>query len=505
MEFRQYLEILRRRKWTVIVTATVTVSVVAAVTFLSTPVYSASATVRIAQIQDRSIDYFDLNYSARLINTYVELVRSRPFLDEVIQRLELGMDPVDLAPMVSAESVTNTELLRITAESSEPAAAALIANTLGKLLVEEGEKLYSGQGMSAREILLEQLVALESELQRQREQFQELLGSDPEEPLSPEAQDLQTQIRLQEQLYGSALDNYEKARLAEAARANSVAIVDPAPIPNEPSKPNIPLNLAFGAFLGLAGGIGLAFLFDNLDTSVYSADALEQEVHVPLVGSIPNLKVPSKLRHSPVLVQPNGRSSAAEAFRILRSNILTLDHGRPPRTLLITSVEKDAGKSTVLANLAVAMGQIGKKAVVVDTDFRDPTLDAIFKVPNKIGIENVVAQGENAGSAVQKTKIPGVQVLTSGPLPHNPAGLLSGPNLRILVDDMANWADIVLLDSPPLTAYSDAVMLAPLVDSVLLVVSRGGVSKSQVEKAIVQLAKLGVDQVGIVFNKAEAN
>lgn len=503
MEIRHYLGILRRRKWVIVITTAVTLAVIAAATFISTPVFSASSTVRIAQIQDRSIDYIDLNYSIRLINTYVELVRSRPFLEEVINQLALQLDAEALKLMVSAESVPNTELLRITVESSDPDAAKLIANTLGQLLVEEGEQLYSGEGKSAREILSEQLVALEAELQQERVELQALVASESDDqPLPPEAQDLQTQINFQEQVYGTLLDAYENARLAETARANSVSIVDPAALPHEPTSPNTVLNLTLGALLGFAGGIGLAFLYENLDTSIYSADYLEQEIRAPLVGSIPNLKVPAKLRGSPVLIQPNGKSSAAEAFRILRSNILTLDHGRSPRSVLVTSVEEDAGKSTVLANLAVAMGQLGRSIVAVDTDFREPALDTIFKVSNDHGLKSVLAKGENAEVAVQPTQISGVHVLTSGPLPHNPSELLGLPKLQMLVGDLTNWADLVLLDSPPLSDFSDAVVLAPLVDSVLLVVSRGQVTRGQIDKAVAQLAKLGVDQVGLVFNRA---
>lgn len=502
MELRNYIIIFRRRKWAILITTAVTLLIVGMATLMMTPVYSSSATVRIAQLQDRSVDYFDLNYSTRLINTYVELVRGRPFIEETIQRLGLATNPEDLAESIHAESVPNTELLKITAESSNPSVATSIANTLGQLLVEEGVKLYSGQGMSAREILSGQLLAIESELAADREQLQALPSDETGETLSPQAQDLQVRILIQEQMYRTVLDAYENARLSDAARANSAALVEPATIPENPARPNAPLNLVLGAIVGLASGIGLAFLLDNLDLAIYSPSTIEKESQ-PLLGSIPNLRLPSNLRGSPLLLQPNGRSSATESFRILRSNVLTMDHGRPPRSLLVTSVEERAGKSTVLANLALAFGQVGKKVVAVDADLREPALNRVFNVPNGTGLKNAIVQGESIQSVIQKTSVAGVSVITSGPLPHKPAELLGLPSLQMFVSDLVNWADLVIIDSPPMARYSDAVVLAPLVDTVLLVVGRGKVSKAQVHQAVTQLTNVGAGQIGLVFNRAE--
>lgn len=501
MELKHYIEIFGRRKWIIIVTTTTTLAIVTAATFFMTPIYSTSATVRIAQIQGRSIDYIDLNYSNRLINTYVELVRSRPFLEETIQRLDLDTRPADLANMVSVEAVANTELLKITVESSSPEVAMLIANTLGELLVGEREKLYSGEGKSAREILFDQLVGLEGDLREERDRLQRLLDEQGNAIVSPDVQELQSRIGLHEQIYGTVLDAYESARLSDAARANSVSVVVLAAVPDSPVEPNMLLNIALGAVVGLAGGIGLAFLFENIDTAMYSPDELKIELQASLLGSIPELKVPAKLRGFPLLVQPNGKSSGAEAFRVLRSNVLTLDHGRPPGSLLVTSIEEGAGKSSVLINLAVALGQARKNIVAIDSDLRNPSLSRVFKIPNDLGLKNVIDQDSDSEDAIQETKIPGVRVLTSGPKPHNPAELLGLASMKTLITDLANWADFVLLDSPPLTQFSDAVVLAPLVDGVLLVVSRGGVSAHKVESTVELLKQVGAGQIGIVFNR----
>jgi len=503
MELRHYLRVLERRKWVVIVTTAMTLGIVSAGTFLMVPVYSATATVRIAQVQGRVVDRYDLNYTERLINTYVELIRSRPFLEQVIERLELGIKPEQLEEMVKAEALVNTELLRITAESNDPATAMLTANTLGELLVEEGDRLYTGPGKSAGDFLLDQLTVTENRLRTDRERLQILLGDDSGADRSGEIEDLNTRIDVREQTYGNLLDAYEEAKLLDEARANSISVVEPAAIPEDPVKPSIPLNLTLGFLVGFASGIGLAFLFENFDMAVYVAEELEHVTKVPHLGSIPNLRVPSKLKGAPLLLRPNGKSSAGEAFRLLSSNLLSFESGWLPRTLMFTSVEADAGKSTILANLAVALAQAGRNVIVVDSDLRNPSLDRIFGVSNTQGLKNAIVQQENLSALIQQTKVPRVSVLTSGPLPHNPAELLALPRMREVIGDLANWADVVLLDSPPLSRYADAVVLAPSMAGVALVVGRGKVTGGQVERAVAQLTKVGAKKLGFIFNRAD--
>jgi capsular exopolysaccharide synthesis family protein len=506
MELRHYFQILARRKWAVIVVTVVTLAVVAIGTYLATPVYSASVTVRVAQVQDSSVSYYDLNYSERLINTYVELVKSRPFLEQSIDRLRLNKSADDLGRSIKAEAIANTELLRITVVDEAPSSAVDIANTLGQLLIEQGGKLYSGEGKTAEQVVSEQLAALESEMASDRARLLGLLADQDSADHTVEIQDLKARMSVGEQTRTMLLDSYAEAKLADMARANSVSIVEPAVVPDAPRAPNVPLNMMLGGLVGLMGGVGLAFVLENLDLSIYSSDELEQGVQAPLLGSVPNLKAPRKFRAGPLLLRRNGHSTAVgEAFRVLRTNVLTLGAEGPPRKLLITSIEPGAGKSTVLANLAVALAQSGRKVIVVDTDLRDPCLDKVFSVPDDFGLSNAIFDRGRFSLGLRETKVPGVTVLPSGPLPPNPAELLGFERTRELISQLSAEADVVLLDSPPLQSYTDASVLAPLVDGVVLVVARGRVSGGQIQRAISQLAKVGAKQLGFVFNRAEAS
>jgi succinoglycan biosynthesis transport protein ExoP len=503
MELRHYFQILARRKWAVVVVTVVTLAVVAIGTYLATPVYSASATVRVAQVQDSTVSYYDLGYTERLINTYVELVQSRPFLEQTINRLGLSISAEDLGRSINAEAIANTELLRITVENQDPASAVDIADTLGQLLIEQGGKLYSGEGKTAEQVVSEQLAAFENELASDRARLLSLLADQDNGDHTVEIRNLRARISAAEKTRGTILDSYAEAKLADIARANSVSIVEPAVLPEAPSEPKVALNIFLGGVVGVMGGVGLAFVLENFDLAIYSSDELESGGHMPLLGSVPALKVPRRLRGGPLLLRRNGQSTAGEAFRILRTNIMALGSERTPRTLLITSVEPGAGKSTILANLAVALAQSGRRVIAVDSNFRMPSLDRIFGIPDEFGLSNAIFEGKRFGSGLRDTRIPGLRVLASGPLPPNPAELLGLPKTRELIGDLATEADVVLLDSPPLLDFVDAAVLAPIVDGVVLVVARGRVSGKQVQKAVTQLANVGVSQLGFVFNRAE--
>lgn len=257
-----YLDILVRQRWVIIGTALVTVMVFTAGTFLVPPTYSASTTLRVAQAHSGSIDYVDYTYAERLMNTYVEILRSRPMLEEAIRRLGLEMTPQDLAAAVRAQVLADTELIRISAGDRNPWRARDIANTLAGLIVEQSQSLYSGGSKSGQEILQEQLEAIESDLAQDRERLRELTNTEDSSEAGVEA--LEKRISLQEETYLMFLGEYDKARLDEAMRANSISVIEAAIAPENPSRPNKRLNILLGALVGIGGGIGLALVFDNL-------------------------------------------------------------------------------------------------------------------------------------------------------------------------------------------------------------------------------------------------
>ena len=368
MEIREYLEIFKRRKWAIISTILVTVAVVTVGSYVTPPIYSASTTLRIAQAHSGSIEYVDYMYAERLMNTYVEILRSRPILEEAIQRLELSMMPEDLAKKIKVEALADTELIRISVGDGNPRRARDIANTLATLLIEQSQSLYSGGGKSAREILQERLKVIEGNLEQDRANLQSLMNraDSRADNAQGEIDALNNKITVEEETYAMLLRQYEEARVAEAMRASSITVVEPAIEPEVPSKPRKRLNIMLGALVGLAGGTGLAFLFENLDTTLYTTEQAKAIAGLPILGKIPAVKIHKFRGQRQIAIYTNGDSPQGEAYRLLGTNILSLDYDKLPKKLLITSAEREEGKTTVVANLAYAMAQAGRKVVVIE-------------------------------------------------------------------------------------------------------------------------------------------
>ncbi|NOZ50291.1 MAG: CpsD/CapB family tyrosine-protein kinase [Chloroflexi bacterium] len=197
----------------------------------------------------------------------------------------------------------------------------------------------------------------------------------------------------------------------------------------------------------------------------------------------------------------DARSPQAEAFRSLRTNLdfSSLDH--PLHTLLITSAEPDEGKSTTLANLGVIYAQTGKRVVLIDSDLRRPRLHQLFGLNNNVGLSSAILDAD-AALPLQNTDIPGLQVITSGPLPPNPADLLASQRMSNLLQQLCEEADIILLDAPPVIAVTDAAVLATKVDGVLLAVSAGRTTRDHAQRAKALLDKVKARIVGAVLNNA---
>jgi len=489
MELKRYGDILNRRKWIIIVTALFTLAVVAFGTFRATPIYSASTLVRVATYSADT--YINLNYSERVMQTYVYVLTSRPFLEQVIHRLSLPIDPDELARAITVEMLSGTELIKISVEDPDPQRAAMITNMLGTLLLEEGQRLYVGAGKNARQILEEQLMTQEAQLREDRALLATLsAASDASQTPDAAAQNLAAKIRVGEQTYAVLLNEYERARLQESVRANSLSVIEPAVPPSSPSKPKVALSLALGALVGLIGGIGLALVFELLDPTIHSAEDLEEKMDVPLLGRVP------------IFVGKRSTAARGDALRVLSTNILSLAANNEIKTLLVTSPEPEAGKTTIAAYLAIAMAQAGRRIILVDGDLRNPTLHSLLGLQQEKGLSDVLGDARQLDSALKETKIRGVTALTAGGVNAHTTELLYAPAMPSLIQRLTERADLVLWDSPPVLVSADATVLAPNVDGVLLVTARNQTTERQLTLALKQLRQVGSTVIGLVYNKA---
>ncbi len=491
MEVRYYWSILWRRRGIVILTILLAMAIALMASFLIPPTYAATTTLRIAttftgQTYDQR---YDLQYTDRLVNTYTKMATSAPILNQLAQNLGLPRPPG-----VSVEVPANTELMRIWVEDGDPNRAANGANLLAKILIADFQAHYT-QGQSTLSTLSTQVNQAASDLTQARQKLTSLQGKTPQDAQQIAA--AQADADVKQQLYSQLLSEYEQARVQSATLANSISIVEPALPPTAPARPNLPLNLGLGFLVGLVGGVGLAFLFENLDSTLFTTEQIEEATGGKIVGRIPVLKFRRGARL-------NNSLPVAEAFLRLRTNLNRLDHSdSPPQTMLVTSSQPGEGKSTIAVNLARALAQSGRSVILVDGDLRAPVIHRIFDLPNSKGLSTILQRRINLDEAIQHSKMPRVFVLTSGPLPPNPNELLGSQEMKALMQQLVHLFGVVVLDTPPYLPVTDAAVLAPLVDGVLLVVARGQTRREAAQETCEQMANQGIQAAGIVVNRAE--
>lgn len=509
MELRTYIAILRRRKWIVILTTILITALAGVYSYVATPIYSSETTVRVATAGSGAIGgYTDVIYSDRLSNTYARIVNGGATKGEIMQ--EFGLTE---RPQITAEVIPNTELLRIIAEAPNPALAQGMAALSAQILIAKSRELYSGEGQSTQDILLAQLQQMEGELAILRKDFDEAVANG--QAGAPGGEAAAQAVALKEQSYATLLDQYERVRLNEAVRVNAVSIVEPAYLPIAPSKPRTNLNLVLGFVVGLFMGVALALVADNVDTTLHSSVQVETLTGLPALGRIPPAS------QSLGLVNLNGHLDLAqvESYRRLRVNLLNFDRQSQPRSFLMTSAKSGEGKSTVVANLAIAIAKSGRSVVVVDCDLHSPTQDNLFGLPNDVGLTTVLTKQATAAGVTQTTEVPNLRVITTGPPLYDEAGIsgtaqlapsaladrldqgtefLGSLQMGSLIDDLKQNFDFVILDSPAMLAITDATVMAPLVDAVLLIVASDHSQRDEVRAARSQLDTVQANVVGVV-------
>ena len=495
MELRSYLSILRRRLWVVVACVILATAIAAAITFLATPQYSASTTVRVLTIGSGSITEArpDINYTERLVNTYSRIITSGTVRAQI--KDELGLEQM---PVITVQAIPGTELIRIVAEAPDPEDARDIANSAAQVLVEQNMEFYSGgAGQTLQQILSEQLTTAETELEQARADYAEALAASPQDQAALSAASQALEVR--ERTYTTLLTQYEAARLEEAVRANAISVIEEASAPNRPAKPRHVVNLALGVAVGLISGVALAFLLENLDTTLYTTEQIEHATQMMTIGQVPAAKEDLSIARL-----GSGHYPQLESFRRLRTNILATGVSGS-QVVLLTSAKRGEGKSTVSGNLAVTVAQSGREVVVVDCDLRLPTVHKMFDLPNKRGLTNILAGEVSVDEAIQYSAFPRVQVITSGPLPPNPTELLGSQRMMDLIEQLKTTFDFIILDTPALLSVADAAVLAPSVDNVILVVAQAQTRRGDVQAVRQQLSNVRVKSLEVVVNRAEPN
>jgi capsular exopolysaccharide synthesis family protein len=277
-----------------------------------------------------------------------------------------------------------------------------------------------------------------------------------------------------------------------------VTVVDDAALPTTPESP-VPLrNLGLAALLGLLLGLGAAVIRDSLDSSVKTPEDVADVAKLPVMG---NIVFDPKAGKRPLITAVDSQARQVEAFRMLRTNMQFVDVDHDSKVFTITSSVVGEGKSTVAANLAIALAQAGQRVLLMDGDLRRPRLHQFFELEPSVGLTTVLVGKVTLLQAVQPTSVPGLAVLNSGTIPPNPSELLQSESMSdLLLDARTAGYDAIIIDAPPLLPVTDAALLAAQSDGTLLVIRHGRTTREQLRGSMERLRAVGGRPVGVVFN-----
>lgn len=514
LSLRDYLAVLRRRRWIVVAVTFAIVAGSLLASFSQEKVYRASADVLLESRASEEIFRPDDVEVADVVGveTEIEVMRSRSVREAVAE--ELGF-----SPHVRISARGDTRVVVISADDVDPARAARVASTYAQVYIETRRSRLIDDLVAAGEQVQAKISDIEQQLVDLDEPIEALEVAIAEADSTTEREELQSQqealiqdaaaqrsaLQAQRAAYSAQLSELELA--GNLTQTGGAQLVSDAQTPSAPFKPTPERSALLALVVGLLLGTGLAFLRDYLDDSIRTKEDLERATGLTTVGVIPAIAGWRDTADARLVSIEAPNSPATEAYRTLRTSIQFLGIDQPLRVVQLTSANAGEGKTTTLANLAIALARAGQRVTVVCCDLRRPRLHEFFGLDNEVGFTSVLMGASNLPRALQE--VPGengrIHLLASGPIPPNPSELLSAARTKDLFEALEGSADIVLVDGPPVLPVTDALVLAGLVDATLLIASAELTTRKSAHRAYELLHQLGAPVVGSVLNGARAD
>jgi tyrosine-protein kinase Etk/Wzc len=302
---------------------------------------------------------------------------------------------------------------------------------------------------------------------------------------------------------------YQLARISESVDGGRVQSIDEATLPTFAISPNRKRAITYSVLVGLLLGVVLAFALDKLDDSVKSPDELRDQMELPLLGLIPVIRAERGSRRAAdttvgrLITHVDPRSPVAEAYRSMRTNLAFARAQQSPQAIVVASPGPADGKSTTVANLAITFAQQGQRTLLIDADLRRAVLDKAFGVPRSPGLTEAIIGEATIDDVVRESGVPNLSVIASGRFPPNPAELLGSARMQEILRDAKSKFDVVLLDTPPLLAVTDAAVLTTMVDGVVLVIRTERTKRDAVRRALGHIRSVRGRLLGAVLNDVD--
>lgn len=502
----QYVQVLRRRKLTIALVTLVITGIAVAFTFLSTPVYEATATVVLRNTASQDVVTPTGGGSDRsAIQTELEIMQSTAVREEVERRLGRSVD-------VGFGQRPDTQVVAITARDTDADDAAEAADAYATTYIEIRRDRQVEDYLETTEDIQGRLAATEDELDALTEELDRINSlivafpadgnpADLERLISQrdaESESIDTQREALEARLSSYEDLLSRLELSSNIAQGGAQVVSEAAVPSSPAQPRPVQNAAVGLVVGLVLGIVAAFVKEQFDDTFSRKGGLEE-----VAGGLPTLAIVPEFGtrgRSTVHSLTDPSSSVAEAYRTLRTSVQFSAMDHDVSVIQVTSSVSGEGKTTTAANLAVALARSGHRVVLVDNDLRRPSLHTLFGLDNAVGFTSVLLRDADLAEAVQAVESePRLSVIASGPRPPDPSVLLSPNFTRGFFEELRARYDYVVIDTPPLLPVADAMVASESADAVVFVVRAGSTTRRQVHRAVELLQRLDILLLGTLL------
>lgn len=498
MELRHYLSLVRKWLWLIVLGGVLGAGSAYVYSRLSTPIYQSTITLMISQGAGVVQDYSSLLASQRAATTYMEQIKSPALLRQVYK--ELGIPEDERLPVsISTQAVRDTSLIRVSVQDVDPARAQAIATQIAKVLNDQINAAQMQRYRAIQEDLDQQI----AEVRKKIDEVQKSLAPLSDSPTAPEfvrteRARLQMELTTLQAQYSVLLQNANATRLTASRYNDVISVATPAEMPRFPTSPRTLQNTLLGFAVGVMLAAGIAFLVEYLDDSLKSSDDVNRVLGLSTIGSVARFPKNTK---SPLVVLDAPRAPYAEAYRNLRTNLqfsLAVDSSN---ALVVSSAEPGEGKTTTIANLAIAVAQMGKRVILVDTDLRRPSLHQLFRLSPEPGLTDLFLHNQTLAQVVRETSQPGLYLLPCGKIPPNPAEVIASVWMDQVIDALAKEYDLVLFDSSPILPVTDALLLAAKTKHLLWVIAAGKTRSEPLRRAREALAQVDTKILGVVLNR----
>jgi polysaccharide biosynthesis transport protein len=318
-------------------------------------------------------------------------------------------------------------------------------------------------------------------------------------------------------LYEGLMEKMKESAVSAGLKSNNFRIVDVARVPSAPVEPNIPRNLEFAFVLGLTSGVGLAFLLEGMDNTVRTTEQAQMISGLPPLGMIPmGSRTPREATNTKRLViatskeavelvtQTRPNSQMAESYRALRTSLLLSNLGAPPKVIIVTSALPQEGKSTTSISCANVLAQKGTRVLLIDADLRRPSIHKTLGMGPRSGLSSVLTGSATLEQVITRSpSLPNVFVLPAGTPPPNPAELLASTQMRDLLEQLRGQYDHIVIDTPPTLSVTDAVVLSPRADAIVLVIRSGQTTKQALRRSRDLLMQVNAKVSGVLLNAVD--